>query len=102
MATKHTPGPFHVAQGDSTTLYVDDAFGSEGGRDYYLAEVRHGDPDELAANAALFAASADMLKALRMARKLLDSVAFVAKEGDTTRALAAINAAIAKAEGGAA
>jgi hypothetical protein len=101
MAAAHTPGPFFAVEGGSTTKYVDDAFGLEGGRDYYLAELRHGDPDELEANANLFAASAELLTAARAAFKLLDSVAFVTKEGDTDKPLRLLRAAIAKATGAA-
>lgn len=100
-AAKHTPGPFQVVEGDSTTMYVDDAFGIEGGRNYYLAEIRHGDPDELVANANLFAASAELLIAAKAATRLLDSVAFVSKEGDTDGPLRLLRAAIAKATGSA-
>lgn len=99
-AAQHTPGPFQVYEGDSTTLYIDDAFGADGGRDYYLAEIRHGDPDELRANANLFAASADLLKAARLAARLLDRVAYVSKPGDADKPLLALRAAIAKATGG--
>jgi hypothetical protein len=95
--SKHTPGPFYVVEGNSTTLYIDDRWGLEGERDYYLGEVRHGDPQELIANANLFAAAPTLLAELRKARRLLDSVAFVAKEGDTTKLLASIDAAIVRA-----
>lgn len=61
----HTAGPWQVVDGNSTTLYIDDAFGIDGGRDYYLAELRHGDPDELAANARLIAAAPLLLEALQ-------------------------------------
>ncbi|WP_313453472.1 hypothetical protein [Stutzerimonas nitrititolerans] len=37
-------------------MFLDDQFGQEGGRDYYLVEVRHGDPVELKANADRLAA----------------------------------------------
>jgi hypothetical protein len=88
------PGPFKVVEGDSTTLYIDDEFGLQGGRDYYLAEVRHGDPDELARHAGMFAASRSLLDAAIVAERLLDSVAFVAKEGDSAKALGMLRAAI--------
>ena len=101
MTAAHTPGPFSAYEGDSTTMYVDDAFGADGGRDYYLASVRHGDPDKLVANANLFAASADLLLAAKAAEKLLDSVAFVSKAGDNKKPLRLLRAAIAKAIGAA-
>lgn len=91
------PGPFQVVEGNSTTLYVDDEFGLAGGRNYYLAEVRHGDPDELLRLAHLFAASRDLLDAALAAENLLDSVAFVAREGDTAKPLRMLRAAISAA-----
>jgi hypothetical protein len=72
MNTKHTKGPWHVTEypGDADvmggcSIGIDDAFGADGGRNYYLATVVHGDPDELAANARLVAAAPELLAALR-------------------------------------
>ena len=67
MTTKHTPGPWIALESDSTTMYVDDAFGFDGGRDYYLAEIRHGDPVELKANARLISAAPDLLELVKTA-----------------------------------
>lgn len=50
----HTKEPWHVVDadfGDATTRYIDDEPGAEGGRDFYLATVEHGDQVELEANA---------------------------------------------------
>ncbi len=99
--TKHTPGPWHVTTwpGDADvpegcSIGIDDRLGAEGGRDYYLATVVHGDPDELQANARLVAASPQLLAAAKVAYKLLDSVAFVSQEGDSHKALRLLREAI--------
>jgi len=93
------PGDARVPNGCS--LGIDDAFGADGGRDYCLFTVVHGDPEELEANARRLVAcwnSHDaMLAALKKAERLLDGVAFVTKEYDTDEPLRAIRAAIAKA-----
>ena len=69
----HTPGPWHVIR-DTTNggdwpegceLCIDDVEGGNSERDYCLASVVHGDPDELEANAALIAAAPLMYEALR-------------------------------------
>lgn len=71
MTAKHTPGPFFVTQSSDwggmsgVSLGIDDAFGMEGGRDYHLATVVHGDPDAMRANARLIAAAPEMLEALQ-------------------------------------
>lgn len=69
--SKHTPGPWMVtdSEGDvslngGVSIGIDDAFGQDGGRDYCLATVVHGDPDELRANAELVAAAPELLAAL--------------------------------------
>lgn len=107
--TKHTPGPWHVTDWpgdwsgmDGVSIGIDDDFGADGGRNHYLVTVINGDPDELKANAHLVAASPELLQAARAALKLLESVAFVTKEGDTDKPLRLLRAAIAKAQGGAA
>ena len=87
----HTPGPWMITGGDSTTAYIDDAFGDEGGRNYYLAEVSHGDPGELKANACLIAAAPDLLAALLAAVKA--GIIDIDGEPDVARA------AIARATG---
>lgn len=104
--TKHTPGPWHIFERcgeadvpEGCQIAIDDRFGSDGGRDYYLATVCHGDPDELLANAHLVAASPQLLAACRAAFKLLAGVAFVAKDGDTEKPLRMLRAAIDRAEG---
>jgi hypothetical protein len=77
MKTKHTPGPWLVTESSDWTgvsgvsLGIDDAFGQDGGRDYFLATVVNGDPDELQANARLIAAAPQMLKTLQRAAHLL-------------------------------
>jgi len=82
MTTKHTNGPLFIARrGDwdgmsGVSLGIDDEFGQDGGRDYYLATVVHGDPDELAANATLFRAAPDMIAALHRVRRYLRSKNF--------------------------
>lgn len=72
MTASHTPGPWMVieSRGDADvpsgcSLAIDDEFGQDGGRDYYLATVVHGDPDELRANAALIAAAPELLEILQ-------------------------------------
>lgn len=72
MSAKHTRGPWHVTEsgGDwsgmsGVSLGIDDAFGADGGRDYCLATVVHGDPDELQANARLIAAAPELLAVLQ-------------------------------------
>ena len=103
--SKHTPGPLLVAytHEGGCRIAIDDEPGLQGLRNYDLFTVTHGDPDELAANAARLVTcwnSHDaMLAALREAERLLDSVAFVSTEGDTTKPLRKIRAAIAKATG---
>lgn len=100
-AAKHTPGPWQVVDnGDSTSLDIDDDFGMGGGRDYYLAAVRHGDPDELVANARLIAAAPELLGALQL-------IAEQSSEGSGSTGVAGwfgaiARAAIAKAAGAAA
>lgn len=100
---KHTAGPWFVVDGvngrwpNGCEIAIDDTDGcGNEERDYYLASVVHGDPDELMANARLVAAAPELLAAARAAFKLLDSVAFVSRDGDTTHPLALLRAAIAK------
>lgn len=58
MSAPYTKARLHVT-GDlgnasmlaSCSLGIDDEFGAEGGRDYFLFTAVHGDPDELAGNA---------------------------------------------------
>lgn len=88
----HTPGPWQVVYGDSTTLYIDDQFGLEGGRDYYLAELRHGDEGELCANARLMAAAPKLLAALRACLPIL--IEHGRQSSKTTEALVASTSAI--------
>ena len=96
MKPKFTPGSWRIFDGNSTTLNIDESFGASGGRDYYLASVRHGDPDELLANARLIAAAPQLFSAAVKALKLLDSVAFVSKEGDSASVIKALQSAIRK------
>jgi hypothetical protein len=67
----HTPGPWQVvADGvngkwpSGCEIAIDDQRGLDGERDYYLASVVHGDPDELLANARLVAAAPELYEAL--------------------------------------
>lgn len=106
MSTKHTPGPWFVVEDGRNgkwpggcEIAIDDREGGNEERDYFLASVVHGDPDELLANARLVAAAPALLVACKAAFKLLDSVAFVAKDGDTTVPLSLLRAAIARATG---
>lgn len=101
---KHTPGPWHVTehsdwQGMSgVSLGIDDRFGAEGGRDYSLATVVHGDPDELQANACLIAAAPALLAALeRLAESELASME--EREYPHAEAYLQARAAIAAARG---
>lgn len=95
---QHTPGPWHIAytHDDGTQIAIDDDFGMEGGRNYDLATVTHGDPEELRANARLIAAAPDLLAALR------DLVACTPETYDNRHELRAAIDAIAQATGGAA
>lgn len=76
----HTPGPWFVSyeHGGGTEIAIDDAFGIDGGRDYDLVTVTHGDPEELKANAALVSAAPELLEALQevfvIGDKLVDDV----------------------------
>ena len=95
----HTPGPWgpQTMFGHSLTIGIDYPAGDD--RDHYLSEVTCGDPDELQANANLIQSAPDLLAAARAAYRLLDSVAFVARDGDTKKPLALLRNAIAKATG---
>lgn len=97
--TKHTPGPWgaQAMYDNNLTIGIDYPEGDD--RDHYLAEVTCGDPDELQANANLISASPELLAACKAALKLLDSVAFVANEGDTKKPMRLLCTAIAKATG---
>ena len=97
----HTPGPWIVESGDSTSKFIYDNKGEDG---YLgaLATVEHGDPDELEANACLIAAAPELLAALEAAVYFLEEN----KEriGYATRSpmhkkIEEMNAAIAKAKG---
>lgn len=84
----HTPGKWEIEIGERYGCTY-----------YYLKETQGGEHGEEAeANACLMEASPDMLKALVIAEQLLDSVAFVSKQGDTDKPLRAIRAAIAKSK----
>lgn len=70
--SRHTPGPWMVTDSggdvnvmDGCSIGIDDEFGADGGRTYFLATVVHGDPDELRANAELVAAAPELLAALK-------------------------------------
>ena len=62
----HTPGPWLISyhHEGGTQIAIDDEPGMQGERDYDLATVTHGDPDELEANARLIAAAPELLEAL--------------------------------------
>lgn len=98
--SKHTPGPWMVTDSggdvnvmDGCSIGIDDAFGQDGGRDYCLATVVNGDPDELRANAELVAAAPELLDALE---EMMEYLPCNQLGGVTHRA----RAAIAKAKGG--
>lgn len=64
MSEQHTHDILHVTEwpGDANvpngcSIGIDDSFGEEGGRDYYLFTAVHGDPDVLKANARRMVAS---------------------------------------------
>lgn len=67
MTAKHTPGPWFVSYEHcgGTAIAIDDRPGMDGERDYDLATVEHGDPEELKANGALIAAAPTLLAALQ-------------------------------------
>jgi hypothetical protein len=92
---KHTPGPWFIAytHEGNTEIAIDDEPGMHGERDYDLVTVTHGDPDELAANAALIAAAPDLLAALQKAVRFGGLFPDLKTE---------VEAVIAKATGGAA
>lgn len=113
MSTKHTPGPWTVTESSDWTgmsgvsLGIDDAAGQDGERDYHLATVVHGDPDELAANARLIASAPELMQALQEAENALDDyVERLEKLGGQMnygrKVLMQARAAIAKATGSAA
>ncbi|MFA5387488.1 MAG: hypothetical protein WC322_03795 [Candidatus Paceibacterota bacterium] len=109
--TKHTPGPWFVVEGSVNGRWpsgcesaIDDVDGGNPERDYFLASVVHGDPDELLANAHLVAAAPRLLAALRGMLREHDAltIATGGKPGVTDRwseRATAARAAIAAAEG---
>ena len=96
---QHTPGPWSVTESSDwsgmggVSLGIDDAYGMDGGRDYHLATVVHGDPDELKANACLISAAPELLE---VAEGILvdDMLQYLPDEY-----IAKVRAAIAKAKG---
>ena len=64
MTNAHTPGPWIIERGDSTTNFIYDNLGEDG---YLgtLAMVEHGDIAQLEANTRLIASAPDLLQALR-------------------------------------
>lgn len=88
----HTPGPWIVESGDSTSKFIYDNKGEDG---YLgaLATVEHGDPEELEANARLIAAAPELLAALETLLASVDGHRVTI--GDCTQAAKAI----AKAKG---
>ena len=68
---KHTRTPWFLATGCSTTINIDDAKGLAGARNYYLATVTHGDPDELQANAEFIVRACNSHDALVAALKAM-------------------------------
>ena len=95
MSTKHTPGPWHVGKGSKCVVYDAEGWAVA---DAVTCHNRHNAID---ANARLIAAAPDLLDALRR----LCAVAVWDEDTDRAEFDAAISgadAAIAKAEGGAA
>lgn len=103
MKVVHTPGPWLVTEGsdwsgmNGVSLGIDDAFGQDGGRDYHLATVVHGDPDVLQANALLVAAAPELLGDLREAATTLRRYEALHRAKGTAEsdAKAELNAALA-------
>ena len=97
--TKHTPGPWTI--GDSNNSGVDVELGnSNTSAGIYRFDRYNGQEaysrDECMANAHLIAAAPDMLAALEDAREALNKPPFI-----NSQTLKCIDAAIAKAKGGA-
>lgn len=93
----HTPGPWGEVSDEFGWCKRAIAYPDGDDRDHDLCVVQCGDPDELEANARLIAAAPDLLAAARAALRLLDSVAFVSKDGDTAKPVALLRAAVSKA-----
>lgn len=66
--SKHTPGPWFISytHDDNLSMSIDDQLGIDGERNYDLAVVTHGCPDELLANAQLISAAPELLEALQL------------------------------------
>jgi hypothetical protein len=107
IGAKHTPGPWQVVpdgvNGDwpnGCEIAIDDARGLAGERDYYLASVVHGDPDELLANARLVAAAPELYEALRVMVERMERTGRDVENELDKRITASARAALAKVEGG--
>ncbi|WP_341714479.1 hypothetical protein [Limnobacter sp.] len=74
---KHTPGPWFISytHDDNLSMSIDDQPGMDGERNYDLAVVTHGCPDELLANARLVAAAPVLLSEAKALLKVLRSMA---------------------------
>jgi len=96
---KFTPGPWGEISDEFGRCKRAIAYPDRDERDHDLCVIQCGDPDELEANARLIAAAPDLLIAARAAMRLLDSVAFVSKEGDTAKPLALLRRAVGRIEG---
>lgn len=104
---KHTPGPWMISyhHDGGTEIAIDDEPGIQGERNYDLATVCHGDPDELLANARLIATAPELLQALKAAHLELHYCSQQLVESGWTvgssvrNALEGASAAISKATG---
>lgn len=99
--SKHTPGPWAVVRtpkGETGPTRIILA----GSKDHYSGEicVLYTNPDGSTGNADLIAAAPEMLKALKHAEiEIVEYLEFLPKPHDCEKTLAAVRAAIAKAEG---
>ena len=96
MSTSHTPGPWAISK-LATPAYAPEFGIYAGGSERDLARIVG---DNSTANAALIAAAPDLLDALYLALPFIEDCAMddCYKPGYVNKSLAAIKAAIAKAE----
>jgi hypothetical protein len=101
--TQYNPPKLHVTDGtgdaavpDGCSLGIDDEFGAEGGRNYYLFTAVNGDPDELAEQARRMVASWNACRGVEVEALEGHAIQVVAAEHSQIKAerdalLAAIN-----------
>lgn len=105
-AEKHTPGPWHVGQGNGEgSIFSDDGrmrLETGGTTLYPICEINHGwSKDEDDANARLIAAAPDLLEALTLALPYVEMAEHdeAYKRGEVAKMVRTMREAIAKAIG---